>query len=183
LALLAFHTLVTGSPTPLWQIERLHNPVAVKEVVADGLLLTDGQQVRLPLITTLPQSNPLFTAAIREGVEVRDDGQVMGLLWVDRSCGNDPYVWCKYRINLSELAAALNPAGIDSSIVHPEAIALLAENYRIEPRPSRPNRLNGYQASRLWQFRRQFEWSLEQMEQSQQPKPNPSYSIPLYNGQ
>jgi hypothetical protein len=113
----------------------------------------------LPLISTLPATNVLFIAALRDGVEVQDDGEVIGLLWVDRSCGLDPCIWRKDRINLSELAAGLYPDGIDSSVVHPEAIQLLAEVDRIEPRTSHPDRLKDYSLLHLRQIRRQFDHS------------------------
>jgi len=178
--LFALHTLMTGSPIPLWHIERLVQPVAVVEVKSDKLALEDGREIKLPLMLSLPQDNTLFLAALRDGVEVRDDGEVFGLLWVNRSCGNDPCVWRKYRINLSELAAALEPNGIDSSVVHPEAIRFLAEAHRIEPRSTRPDRLDDYSAAHLRQFRRQFEHSLAELNRVE---PNPGYAIPLPSGQ
>lgn len=176
LAVFALHTLMTGSPIPLWHIERLQSPTAVKEIRANELVLEDGRHTRLPLIVSLPQGNVLFQAAIKDGVEVRDDGEVFGLLWVDRSCGHDPYVWRKYRINLSELSAALEPKGIDSSIVHPEAIQFLADAHQIKPRPSHPDRLDDYSAAQLRQIRRQFEYSLAQRNRVE---PELGYSIPL----
>ena len=176
---LGLHTLMTGSPIPLWHIETLVSPVAVQSVEADELVLEDGRHIRLPLMSSLPKSNPLFLAAIREGVEVREDGEVMGLVWVDRSCGHDPFVWTKYKINLSELAAGLEPNGVDSSIVHPEAIQLLAECDRIESRKGHPDRLRDDSLHHLRQIRRQFEHSLKVLHHVE---PNPTFAIPLSTG-
>jgi hypothetical protein len=176
LTLLGFHTLLTGSPILLWHIEKLDRPVAVKELASDHLVLEDRRKIRLPLISSMPSTNVLFLAAVREGVEVQDDGEVFGLLWIDRSCGNDPCVWLRKRINLSELAAGLYPDGIDSSIVHPEAIRFLAEADRIELRPSHPERLKDYSLSHLRQIRRQFDHSLAVLNRSES---NPRLAIPL----
>jgi hypothetical protein len=174
------HTLMTGSPIPLWHVEKLVSPVAVKEVSADELLLEDGRHIRLPLISSLPKGNPLFLAAIREGVEVRDDGEVIGLLWVDRSCGNDPFVWTRYRINLSELAVALEPSGIDASIIPPAAIQWLAECDRIEPRAAHPDRLRDISLHHLRHIRGQFEYSKEAVNRVE---PNAGFAIPLRSGE
>ncbi|MCA9124946.1 MAG: hypothetical protein H6822_06575 [Planctomycetaceae bacterium] len=125
-------TLLTGSPIPLWHIETLNDPVAVVSTTKTHLILDNGQRMTLPFITELPYDSPLFQAAILEGIEINDDGSAFGLMWLDRSCGNDPFVWNKVRVNLGDLAGALNPNGIDKSIVHPDAIAYLEECKRID---------------------------------------------------
>jgi hypothetical protein len=122
------HTLLTGLPIPLWHIERLRDPVAVT-VIGDGaLVLADGRRVRLPYITKLPQDDPAFAQALRHGVEVDDDGRVFGLIDPPRMCGNDPVVFTRQRIDLSELAGVLDPDGIDDSMESPEEIQNLKEN-------------------------------------------------------
>ena len=120
--------LMTGSPVPLWYTERLDHPVVVKEVTDKTLVLADGRSVALPFIKRLPRNDPVFLKALKHGVEVGQDGEVVGLLTVYPSCGNDPYVWYTKRINLSDLAGFMDPDGIDDSIVPAELIKDLKEN-------------------------------------------------------
>lgn len=156
-------TLLTGSPIPLWHIEELNDPVAVKFATKTQLILEDGQEITLPFITELPHDNPLFQAAILEGIEINEDGSAFGLMWLDRSCGNDPVVWNKVRVNLGDLAGALQPDGIDESIVHPDAIAFLEEHKRIDF--SESSRSHGKGHLTMWDrinmsaVRKQFEHS------------------------
>ena len=98
------HMLLTGSPIPLWYTERLDHPVVVKELTEKALVLADGRSVSLPFIKRLPRNEPVFLRALKHGVEVGHDGEVVGLLKVHRMCGNDPFVWIGRRINVSDLA-------------------------------------------------------------------------------
>jgi len=161
LVLGGYLTLLTGSPIPLWHIEELNDPVAVKSVSETHMTLEDGQRITLPFITDLPHDNPLFQAAILEGIEVSADGSAFGLMWMDRNCGNDLVVWNKVRVNLGDLAGALQPNGIDESIVHPDAIAHLEEHKHIDlSQPSRSHRkrhLTFWDRSKMWAVHRQFE--------------------------
>lgn len=154
------HTLGTGSPIPLWHIESLNNPVPVRSVTRTHLLLEDGRSIALPLIKELPQLNPLFLTAIANGVEVGPTGQVDGLIWIDRLCGNDPVVWRRIRVDLSILAAALNPAGLDVSLVPPEVIEDLHEHFRIDftmqSRSHRIGHLSGWDAIHMRWIRRRL---------------------------
>ncbi len=157
------HTLLTGSPIPLWHIEKLKDPVAVKSVTKTHMMLEDGHSITLPFITALPHDNPLFQAAISDGIEISEDGTTSGLMWLDRSCGNDPVVWRKVRVNLSDLAGSLQPNGINESIVHPDAIAYLEEHQRIDlsqsSRSHRKRHLTFWDRSKMWAVHRQFEVS------------------------
>ena len=128
LGLSGCHMLLTGSPVPLWYIERLDRPVVVKAVTDNSLVLADGRNISLPFIKRLPRTDPVFLRALKHGVEVGQDGEVVGLIRVYRACGNDPYVWCTKRINLSDLAGCMNSECIDDSIVHPSEIQLLKES-------------------------------------------------------
>lgn len=116
------HTLLTGSPMPLWSVERLNDPQEVEAITETHLRLKGGTEVTLPFIKTIPKDNSLLREAVRAGVEIDEGGEVFGLLWVDRFCGNDPFVSRKRRINLTELAGALNPQGIDDSKVPPAKV-------------------------------------------------------------
>jgi hypothetical protein len=121
-----YHLLLTGFPFPVYYFERLRSPVAVNRVDKDALQLADGRIVALPLIKEIPSDHPTFNSALRHGVEVNSNGEVYGLVQWPRFCGNSPVVYDLRRINLSELAAALDPAGMDDEIVEPAKIATLA---------------------------------------------------------
>jgi hypothetical protein len=132
LAVAGCNTLLTGSPIPFWHIESLVNPVAVHSVSQTHFELEDGRKVALPFIKEIPSENPLLLAAISNGIEISPCGEAFGLMWLDRNCGNDLVVWRRLRTNLSLLSAALHPAGIDEARIHPDAIAYIQENKRID---------------------------------------------------
>ena len=165
LSLGACLTLLTGSPIPLWHIETLNDPVTVTSVTESQLVLEDGQGIALPYITAIPHDNPLFQTAISEGIEIDADGNAFGLMRLDRGCGNDPVVWYKVRVNLGDLAGALNPSGIDQSIVHPDAIAFLEEHKRIDfsesSRSHRKRHLTMWDRMNMHAVREQFEHSAQ----------------------
>jgi hypothetical protein len=129
LGLCGCHMLLTGSPIPLWYTEPLDHPVLVKEVTGRNLVLADGRSISLPFIKRLPKNDPVFLTALKDGVEVGQDGEVVGLVKINRTCANgDPFVWIGRRINLSDLAGLMDADGIDDLIVPPDAIKLLKEN-------------------------------------------------------
>jgi len=111
---------LTGSPIPLWYIETLDHPRLVASVTEQALVLEDGTRLELPHIRALSVGHPVFDDALQYGVEVREDGEVLGLLRVQKICGNDPVMYRRVRVNLSDLAGVLNPAGIDPKAVHPD---------------------------------------------------------------
>ncbi len=108
LGLAGRHMLMTGSPIPLWSTERFDQPVAVTEVTDKTLILADGRSVSLRFIKRLPRNDPVFLKALKHGVEVGQDGEVVGLIRDYRTCGNDPFVWRDRRINLSDLAGFMD---------------------------------------------------------------------------
>ncbi len=120
-----FNLLLTGFPFPIYHIERLHSPVAVQQVNKDTLQLADGRRVPLPLIKEIPADDAVFTTALQHGVEVTDGGVVFGLVEWPRFCGNDPVIYNLRRIDLTELAAALHPAGIDDGVIPAAEISRL----------------------------------------------------------
>lgn len=128
LGLAGCHMLMTGSPVPLWYTERLDHPVVVKEVTDKTLVLADGRIISLPFITRVPRNDPVFLKALKHGIEVGQDGEVVGLIRDYRTCGNDPFVWRDRRINLSDLAGFMDPDCIDNSIVPPDEIKWLKES-------------------------------------------------------
>ncbi len=163
LALGGCHMLMTGFPIPLWHIEALSAPLAVRSTTETHLILENGRRLSLPFIVKIPHDNPLFQAAISGGVEVHDDGTAHGRMWLDRSCGNDPVVWRLVRVNLSDLAGALQPTGINPSVVSPVAIAELKERGLISI--ARPTRVHRKGHLSVWDLRtlrivhQQFEYS------------------------
>jgi hypothetical protein len=129
LGLSGCHMLLTGSPVPLWYTEPLDHPVRVKEVTDRAIVLADGRSISLPFIKRLPKNDPVFLTALKHGVEIGRDGEVLGLVKIARTCAiGDPYVWIGRRINLSDLAGLMDADGIDDSIVPPDAMKLLKEN-------------------------------------------------------
>ena len=128
LGLAGCHMLMTGSPVPLWYTEQLDHPVAVNEVTDKSMILADGRSVSLRFIKRIPKADPVFLRALKHGVEAGRDGETFGLITVYPYCGNDPYRWYTFRINLSDLAGYMDPDGIDDSVVHPDEIRWLKEN-------------------------------------------------------
>jgi hypothetical protein len=122
------HMLMTGSPIPLWQTDSLNQPVRVKQVTETALILADGRSVSLPFIKRIPKNDAVFLTSLKHGVEVEEDGEVVGLITIYPDCGNDPYRWRTERINLSHLAGYMDPDGIDDSIVSVEVIDDLKKN-------------------------------------------------------
>jgi len=122
------HLLMTGSPIPLWQTDSLNHPIFVKQVTEKALILADGRSVSLPFIKRIPKNDPVFFTALKQGVEVEKDGEVVGLITIYPYCGNDPYRWRTERINLSHLVGYVDPDGIDDAIVPAEIIKDLKEN-------------------------------------------------------
>lgn len=153
--------LLTGSPIPLWYIEELENPEQVVAVTDTELILADGAHVKLPRIGRMPTDDPVFTEAIERGVEVRSDGEVIGLIRVQRVCGNDPIVYRRVRVNLSDLAAVLNPSGIAPGLLPPDVLRLhekrLSEN-------THPVRVDAYLFARMHLLRRDIERATGQPE-------------------
>jgi len=162
LGLAGLHTMLTGSPIPLWHIEHLNAPVVVRSISETHFVLEDGRKVVLPFIKELPHDNPLFLASIADGIEVSPSGEVYGLMWLDRNCGNDPVVWRRMRINLSFFAGALHGAGIDESLIHPDVIAYIQEDKRIDrytfSRSHRNRHLTAWDWSKMRAVQREFEW-------------------------
>ena len=76
--------------------------------------------------------------------------------------GNDPVVYYRVRINLSELVGVVYPDGIDETVVHPEAIKDFKENNfsRQRDRRGMPPGFSGY----VGHVRRMFESGRESAE-------------------
>ncbi|MCA9054261.1 MAG: hypothetical protein KDA75_10515 [Planctomycetaceae bacterium] len=141
LCLAGCHFLGTGSPIPLWYFEELQSPRQVSHVTQAALTLADGAIVALPRVRSIPAEHPILQQALQAGVEITPDGEVLGLVSVQRLCGNDPVYWRKLRVNLSDLACLLHPDGIDAEAVLPERIDWLKERFTSD---SRQRRVDGW---------------------------------------
>ena len=171
LGLSGCHMLLTGSPIPLWYTERLDHPVPVKDVTENRLILADGRSVPLPFIKRLPVNDAVFLKALKHGVEVGHDGEVVGLITVYPFCGNDPYHWYTKRIDLSGLAGFMNPDGIDDSVLHPDEIKSLKKDESTSlDRHGLPYLL----MSKVRKMRQIYEASKSRVEQ--EPDPTRSFS-------
>ena len=118
---------------PFVERDRLDRPVAVSKVTEKELVLADGRHLSLPLIKRIPKGDPVFQAVLEGGIEVDGRGEAYGLLTVYPSCGMTAYRYVMRKINLSDLAGALDPGGVDASAIDPEIIPLLKER-KLAPR-------------------------------------------------
>jgi hypothetical protein len=170
LGLSGCHMLITGSPIPLWYNEPLDHPVLVKEVTDRTLVLADGRSISLPFVKKLPKNDPAFLKALQHGVEVGQEGELVGLVKIKRTCANgDPFVWIGRRINLSDLAGFIDPDGIDDSIVPPDEIKFLKED---ESRSLDRHEVTLYAMAKVRRMRQIYEAARSRVEQ----EPNPTRS-------
>jgi hypothetical protein len=158
--------MLTGSPIPLWYTERLDHSVVVNKVTDKTLILADGRSIPLPFIKLLPGNDPVFLRALKHGVEVGQDGELVGLLTVYPDCGNDPCHWYTKRINMSDLAGFMDPDGIDDSIVPRAEIKSLKEN---ESRSLGPHGLPYMVLNKAYKVRQIYKAARSRVEQ----EPNP----------
>jgi hypothetical protein len=98
-------------PITRQHIDELDNPKTVSQIYPHGILLQDRTFVELPNITEIPVKSSVFQAALKQGIEMNQDGNVYGILKLWHSCGNDPIRLDLRKVNLSDLAAFLHPNG------------------------------------------------------------------------
>lgn len=121
----ALYFMCTGSPIPLWHVEHLEEPVQVREVTREALVLDDGRRVTLPHVAAIPVDSPVFQAALQRGIEVGNGGSLYGLIKIYHWCGHDPVRYDLSRVNLDELAGVLDPDSIVHADEHPTQIERL----------------------------------------------------------
>lgn len=121
-----FYSL-TGSLWPKSHIESLCDPIAVKGWTDEGLLLADGRTVSLPGIRRLPKTSVALSRAVKDGVEIQADGQVVGLLKVWHWCGNDPMKNDVRRIPIGPLLCYLRE-GEPTKPVHDDDMEPMSSN-------------------------------------------------------
>lgn len=107
---------------PFTHVESLRHPLAVAAIKDDSLILEDGSRKTLALVNRLPKDDPIFLAAIKNGVEIDRDGNAFGLLTIYPSCGMTFERYSTIRVDLRDLAVALDPTRLDESVVSPEMI-------------------------------------------------------------
>src|SRR5262245_51103401 len=89
-------------------IDTLNTPTKVATWTERGLVLVDGRTIPLPGLRRLPAESTALTEATREGVEVRSDGHVYGLVRVWHWCGNDTVRHHVVRVDLGRLLIFLD---------------------------------------------------------------------------
>jgi hypothetical protein len=119
---------------------------------AGTLVLEDARRVPLPYVREIPFKEPVFLAALKRGVEITPDGELIGLLRIADVCGNDPCIYRLLRVNLADLAGVLHPAGLDPARFDAETLRELAEDSK-----PRPLRVDGYLLLRMRRVRRSID--------------------------
>lgn len=135
--------MLIGRPFPIRQVDSLKDPVAVTGWDTDGLVLANGQRLRLPLSKDLPVPAKALAAATQHGIEIHDSGAAFGLVEIHHWCGNDPVRYHLAKVNLANLLAyvtgieraqrsnsALFTEGMDWP--HAEAFIFGTHGWRIE---------------------------------------------------
>lgn len=100
--------LLTGSPVPLFHCEGLRNPSHVVGISGNKFILEDGRTAILPAVSYIP-SNIVMMTAIRDGIQIEDDGTIFGRMRLHHWYGSDPTLYDKRLVNLSCLAVVLDP--------------------------------------------------------------------------
>ena len=122
--------------------------------------------MKLPLVKRLPADDPLMLAAIEYGVEIADDGKVFGLLYMNRTCGNDSCIWNRRRVNLASLAAILSPENIDELTVRPEVIEVILDQDSwsapdVRPRRYDEGRIDIYDKIRMHRIEEELDYAFK----------------------
>lgn len=84
-------------------VEKLRSPVSVLGWSEKGLRLADARIVQLPGFASLPVTSPLLTEATKRGVEISEDGRMVGLIRIHHFCGNDKVRNQIARVDLAQL--------------------------------------------------------------------------------
>lgn len=111
-------------------IEELKNPVSVVSWNENGLKLQDGSRVQLVGFKLLPKKSVALTEATKRGVEVQRDGQIIGLIRIWHTCGNDPIHEHVVRVDLAQFLTFIGEGErfrerhtrIDRGITDPEMV-------------------------------------------------------------
>lgn len=103
----AFHILLTGSPIPLWVVDKLNSPKAVASIENDLIKTINGEILPLPKAELLGEHFRLSEDVLKNGVELTPSGEVFGLIRVHHWCGNDPVRYHLARVSLMSLVTML----------------------------------------------------------------------------
>ncbi|QIF01469.1 hypothetical protein [Roseimicrobium sp. ORNL1] len=94
---------LTGHWIPIREVESLSNPIPVKAWTTGGLQLDDGRLLPLPDVMALPEKSAALSEATQRGVEISQDGRVLGLVRVHHWCGNDPVREHVAKVDLADM--------------------------------------------------------------------------------
>ena len=136
----------------MWSAERLEHPVAVRAVDARGLTLADGRRVALRFLKRVPGDDPVLRSAVSQGVEVDGRGGIIGLLTFRPICGLELEAYHMKRVDLSEVAAAIDPDCVDDAVVPAEVIETHRPGFRVE----NPRVVSGHLHGEMGRWRRDF---------------------------
>ena len=112
--------MLTGSVFPIDIIEKLDDPVDVEGWSAEGLQLANGRTVQLPGFSALPEECEALKVATERGVEISDDGRLIGLVDLWHWCGNDPVRNHIVRVDLAYLLMYVQEGEYAATPVEPE---------------------------------------------------------------
>lgn len=107
-AMCALHVLLTGPLLPRRIVERLNNPVQVKQITSIGFITADGRLIKMDHVKEVPTNSVVVREAVSRGIELSEDGRTFGLLKIWHWCGNDPV---RYHIGRVDLSALILAAG------------------------------------------------------------------------
>ncbi len=120
---------VPEGPEARGTVEPLNDPQSVESITAEGLVTPQGTLIRIPYVTEVPTDLPILEVAIAEGVEVGDNGRVVGRIKIWTWCGNCDFGPRVGRIDLSALIlAAGSQAGLE---VPPEALEAIESDRKV----------------------------------------------------
>ncbi|MFH0880243.1 MAG: hypothetical protein V2A34_11065 [Lentisphaerota bacterium] len=102
IGLMGLHWYLTGSPIPLWHMERLHQPAPVASFTTNSITLADGRILSAPELSIIPVC--VASNLFQHGVEIDPRGEIFVLAVFRPWCGNDPYRYISRRVTLKKEA-------------------------------------------------------------------------------
>ena len=113
--LVAMNAIVTGHLSPVRITKKIVGGKAA-EVVEGRLVLNAGDtEIKFPLLTYVPK-NDAIEAALRNGVEIRPNGEVIGLLQIECPGFFNPVSYQEEYVNLVALAILTDSGCINSAL-------------------------------------------------------------------
>ena len=97
-----------GRPWPVWNYDRLTNPVMVEDMEGNTFLLSDGRRYSYPQIAYFP-TNSVFRQVVASGVEISGDGRIYGLIDVDHRVHGDKLNFERKKVDVLTVAIITDP--------------------------------------------------------------------------